>query len=270
MYINSNFYSPYKKQNTPTGVSFGSTMRCSGGLNHYTCFFRNNFPQLFADAVKTKFPNGVKIYDYACSDGSEAYGIAMTLRKDLGNDAAQKYFPIIAADLGQDIVNLAQKGSIQIDENDKQAIINKIGKKEFKRLFNDSLKTTREEGNLFQTYKVSDELKNTIKFEQADFIKDVKNRKFSEDGKPCIIIFRNAFYLLEKQGRPGILKHLADNPGFPAGSIIHFSAPQDPIIPVGLIVPEESFVQLDKNFNKTETRQKKVKCGGEFYTYQKI
>ena len=251
-------------------INFGSTDRKSscddpcinrGELSHHTYFFRGNFSDNFTDAVINKFPGGIKIYNYACSDGSEPYSTAMTFLQKLGEEKSRKYFPIIAGDLGLDLINQAKNRIININADDEEKIKSKINFAPFNKLF------TRL--NTVSTFKVQDKLAECVEFEHANIVKDAKEKVFSENGKPCILTFRNAFYHLKPEAKENLLINLYNNPGFPSGSIIYFAEPNDIPAPADLKIPPDKFVQLDKNFEQVELKYTTVTCGGAYYIYRK-
>lgn len=89
-----------------------------------TEFFRGDVPwkkigKIFSD----QFPKGkVNIYDFACSDGSEAYSLIIALIEQLGEKKASRFFPIIATDIDSDIIAQANSGKIKAKESDLNAM----------------------------------------------------------------------------------------------------------------------------------------------------
>ena len=89
-------------------------------VSNSTHFFRkdiswNNLGKIF----KKQFPKGnVKIYDFACSDGSEAYSIIIALMEQLGQKEAQRFLPIIASDYDEEIIRMANSGKIAIGDDE--------------------------------------------------------------------------------------------------------------------------------------------------------
>ena len=61
-----------------------------------TSFFRRDIDwKSIGSTFDSQFPKGkVNIYDFACSDGSEAYSLIITLIEQLGEKKAQRFFPI--------------------------------------------------------------------------------------------------------------------------------------------------------------------------------
>lgn len=85
-----------------------------------TRFFRSdiNWKDL-GYTFNKEFPKGkVNVYDFACSDGSEAYSIIITLLEQLGQKQAQRFLPIIASDIDPEIVAMAKSGKIKATEED--------------------------------------------------------------------------------------------------------------------------------------------------------
>lgn len=78
----------------------------------------------FFDHIIEKYKNTpkVNIYSLACSDGSEAYSIAMLLIAKLGEEQAKKFFPIIAVDFDKKITRNAKKGFMNLSAGDEKRI----------------------------------------------------------------------------------------------------------------------------------------------------
>lgn len=269
MKIHGGFYPAQRYSGINIKLGFSSTDETSfcrdnaikdNKLNHTTNFFRENFSDVFSETLTEKFPEGVKIYDYACSDGSEAYSLAMSLMQT-GEEKSQKYFPIIARDIGKSVIDRANSGKIEIKPEDQKKIKSKLSPAKYNTLFKPT--------GLRTLFTVQDKLKNCVKFEQANIARDVKDFDFSPDGKPSIIIFRNAFYHLKPEVKKNFMENLYENPGFPAGSIIYFAVPQD-WTPVGLEIPQGKFAQLNEKFDEIPLRQQKITGGGAYYIYKKL
>lgn len=227
-------------------VNFGSTIFSSTNeqkesqtktatLHHYTSLFRGNeFFQWtkLVDSMIKKFPNGAKIHCYACSDGSEPYTLAMLLIDKLGEEeAAKKFFPILAKDISNNIINKAKSGIIEMNRDDIQAIKSNIkfatpddlfckqgkvdiSEEEEKGFFLDRELDAFDQPSIigFNNYKVSDILRKCVKFEVADITKEAQNKELLKDSKPNIILFRNALYLLPNdKARETLINNLSDN-----------------------------------------------------------
>ena len=90
-------------------------------VSNYTFFFRDilaapfdknhkGWERLF-DVILKNLPKDEKInfYDIACSDGSEAYSVIMTLNERLGEEEAKRFYPIHATDCDGNIIQNAKK-----------------------------------------------------------------------------------------------------------------------------------------------------------------
>ena len=99
------YYSSMKGIETPKIVYSNSTY-----------FLRMDFPwSAFPKYIQEKYPEGkVKIYNFACSDGSEPYSLALSLIEKLGEKEASRFFPIKASDADPEIIKQAKKGKINI------------------------------------------------------------------------------------------------------------------------------------------------------------
>ena len=97
-------------------------------VSNSTDFFRNDINWKEIGEIFTKqFPrNKVNIYDFACSDGSEAYSLIISLIEQLGEKKASRFFPIIATDVDSEIINIANSGKISATDRDIFQIENMI------------------------------------------------------------------------------------------------------------------------------------------------
>lgn len=107
------YYSSLKGLETPKMVYSNSTY-----------FLRMDFPWLaFPEFLQEKYPEGkVNIYNFACSDGSEPYSIALSLIEKLGEKEASRFFPIQASDVDPEIIKQAKKGKINISLGEMEKI----------------------------------------------------------------------------------------------------------------------------------------------------
>lgn len=97
-------------------------------VSNYTTFFRNDFPwDNISDILFESYPFGkVNIHNYACSDGSEAYSLAISLIENLGEEEAKRFFPIKASDVDGEVIDFANSGKILASLDDMRKICNHI------------------------------------------------------------------------------------------------------------------------------------------------
>ena len=67
----------------------------------------------------------MNIYDYACSSGHEAYSIVMQFISKLGVQKAEKFFPVIAKDYDEFVINMAKTGKFDLDPSEHN-LINRV------------------------------------------------------------------------------------------------------------------------------------------------
>ena len=136
-----------------------------------TSFFRHDLdwdkvPEYLVNKYENS--NQVNMINYACSDGSEAYSMAISLLKTAGKDA-KKFFPIKCYDIDESIVNQAKKGIIDINEYDKVILEEKLGgSEEFDKCF---VRHTY----IKDKYIVQDKLKNLVSFGLVDMVEHSAN-----------------------------------------------------------------------------------------------
>ena len=147
----------------------------------------------FADKEK------VNSYVLACSDGSEAFTYAISLMEGLPPEVQKKYFPIKASDIDEEILKIAKEGRINIypiefllAENVSEVDLSKYmtDKSVSKLIKGDEVSETDE----ISSYKVKQELLNSIEFKNSDILTELKNLK---DEGNSVILCRNVFPYLK-------------------------------------------------------------------------
>src|SRR5574344_795174 len=173
-----------------------------------TSFFRNDINwNKFISFLDKKYKNvdKVNIYCEACSDGSEPFSLAMKLISDLGEEKAQKFLPIIAKDIDEDIIKLAKSGYIYHERGDffnteynTKDINDFIDVEKRRRIF---IKELYSEKNV---YPIKDILKNAVVFDVGNIQNDIKNMKPDNS----FVMFRNVWPYLEMEDRIDIVDKL--------------------------------------------------------------
>lgn len=171
-----------------------------------TLFFRNDMYQStdrhwrgFAKFLDAYFGESqkVNVYDFACSDGSEAYSLAISLIEEMGEYEAKKFFPIKAMDADPFIIKKASSGKIRCDEDDIKAI-NKNTNGKFDKYFKILSKSSTG-----YTLEARDILKNAVTFER----KNIKDGMDEIEPSDSLILCRNMWpYLDRKTMRDTIFK----------------------------------------------------------------
>ncbi len=90
-----------------------------------TRFLRDDLPwECLRKILDEQFPQDEKInvYNFACSDGSEPYSLALTLIEQYGEEGAKRFFPIYASDIDEAMVDIAQNIGILATEDDLERL----------------------------------------------------------------------------------------------------------------------------------------------------
>ena len=117
-YSTINFKTSYRKVIKPNYI-LGDCYEAS------TCFFGKGLQwNKFFNHIIEKYKNTpkVNVFSLASSDGSEAYSIAMILISKLGEERAEKFFPITAVDFDKIITRNAREGFMDLSVNDEVRI----------------------------------------------------------------------------------------------------------------------------------------------------
>lgn len=110
----------YKKDYTYTSGKYDKII-----VSNSTHFLRGDMPWLYiGEKLEELYPDSehVNIHNFACSDGSETYSLAICLIEQLGKEGAKKYFPIYASDVDEYVISGAKRGKIKAKSDDIQRL----------------------------------------------------------------------------------------------------------------------------------------------------
>ena len=141
----------------------------------YDTFTSMALPEMFKDNLKSKT---IKVWSAGCSDGEEAYSIAIMLREFLGNSVGKYNISIMGTDIDDNILEKAETGIYKSDQ------LKKISKQRINKFF---VKTGED------SYQVIDELRRQVKFKHHDLISGRKLYGFD------IIFCRNVTIYFEQE-----------------------------------------------------------------------
>lgn len=176
----------------------------------------------FAEYLIKKFANQEKVnlYSFACSDGSEPYSLAMMLISKLGEAKAKKFFPIIASDIDDVLIQKAKSGELEliVDEevldiyekevNDPLAIFNMTGLPS-STFFDSSYNERRSNGAYVTLAHAKDFLRNAVKFSTGNVINEIDH----VEPKNSVVLFRNCWGYLNPNEQKTLLTKLGNNLG---------------------------------------------------------
>ena len=175
-------------------------------FSNYTNFFRPDIAgswKKFLDVVDSHFKNveKVNVYCYGCSDGSEAYSLAMGFLDKKGPRKVLKYVPIKAYDIDSEMIRTAQKGWLPCSINDKIRINSNAQLASF--LCN-IVEVPRDEKYPYR-FQPMDRLKKLIDFQMGDFVEEL------DKIEPCnnLVLCRNFWYYLGTDRIPEVVEKLA-------------------------------------------------------------
>lgn len=131
-------------------------------VSNSTSFFRRDLPWGYlGQRLDELFPNDehVNVFNFACSDGSEPYSLAICLIEQLGEERAKRFFPINASDIDENILPDKKNPKIKATKEDIKEI-NEITNNNIKKYFH--VKHNRE--------KIAFSPKQAVEFKDEEYI----------------------------------------------------------------------------------------------------
>ena len=198
-------------------IAFGTTGRyhkCPNGDEFGTnsWFFRDDMDwKRLARFEKQHFynKNRVNIIQFASSDGSEAYTQIIALLENLPLKNAEKFFPIKAYDIDEEIVNAANSGKINTCLADRMNL--QIHSDDYTKYFTETSEqlNIRDDIKLqnSKTLKVSNILRNRVHFERADMYNILAGMN---DNSDTILMCRNVLGYFENDRVEQFVKIVAN------------------------------------------------------------
>lgn len=209
--------------------------------SHYTFMFR---PDLFAldydnhpkkekfkprvHSIISAFPGDekVNIYNFACSDGSEPYSLAVSIINEIGLDAAQRFFPIQASDISPQIISQA-KSSMRVPFNELSRLNSYIDTPEKYFSYRFDIDPKEKSECRISPKKILDK---AVRFSIQDGISGISQI----NTKNNVILFRNVWKYLKKEQIFDLCKSIQNlplNSIFVIGSYdIHQDADSDKLL----------------------------------------
>ncbi|WP_410764980.1 CheR family methyltransferase [Haloferax sp. DFSO60] len=160
-----------------------------------TSFFRN--PEVWEalrEVLRDLSANGtrrdpIKIWSAACSDGREAYSLAMLAHDDDRVD--ERRIEIVGTDIKREILRAARKGEYRASEtNDIEEQLEPIGRWE---------RFVEQDENRF---RVKDRLKDMVRFKRRDLIRE------NPPGTFDLVVCRNLFIYINADSKRAVFESL--------------------------------------------------------------
>ena len=118
---------------------------------------------------KYKDTDKVNVICHACSDGEEAYSMALKLHKTFGKDS-KKFLPIVAQDIDYDNIRLAKRGNYVVSDTEINRLEQHSGLDVY-RYFD----IYDNEFSYEKYAKPKDFLKEMVDFKQGNILDDIEN-----------------------------------------------------------------------------------------------
>ena len=178
----------------------------SGNLlyKNVTSFFRNDLAwRNFSGALDRFFASAdkVNVFNFACSDGSEPWSLAISLIEKLG-EKAQKFFPIRASDFDKEIILKAKQKPCAATTEDLYNI-NMMTSDNYSKYF--SCHRIEEFGYLLGL-RPKEILKEKVEFKQSDIFDEISNIPLKNN----LILCRNFWPYLSEEKREELARLLSE------------------------------------------------------------
>lgn len=204
-------------QQYPNKFSFGSCARfykTSNGdeIGTNSWLFRDDVDwKRLAKYEKNHFAdkNRVNIIQFASSDDSEAYTQIISLLENSPNTNPNKFFPIKAYDIDEEIVNAARSGLLNTSMVDRINL--QINSDDYSKYFTDTNEILNIKNDLNlkskKTLKATNLLKNKVHFERADMYNILAELN---DNSDTILLCRNILGYFEDNKVEKFIKIVAN------------------------------------------------------------
>ncbi len=211
----SNYPNNLYNKKSPVSVTFSSGMReykntivdnnVKKEVRTSTWFFRDLNWEKFVKLLDRNFCDKpkVNIYSLAASDGSEAYSCAIAVKECIPEGRQNKFFPILASDIDDEVLNVAKSGRINLFPVDRNEIAKFVEKHDWKRFITNTglnkyfkdkaIPIFVENNTLVQntySYRVADSLFSKVDFQKFDVMDRVNGIK---DNGNTVLLCRNIF-----------------------------------------------------------------------------
>lgn len=205
----------YHYNSTPAfGVNCRSFVNKIGtSIGNDTDFFRNDLAWEYhikrLDRVYKK-QEKVNIYSIASSSGEEAFSHLMLLIKLLGLEKAKKFFPIIASDKNEKVIQNAKKGIVKVNENDIAKIKRFLGKDYSEYIqFDNDFNYDPNVDAVVCTGKIQPLLTDNVIFKRRSIAESIP--KIERDNS--VILCRNVLSYLEEEEQLEVIKRFLNRLG---------------------------------------------------------
>ena len=153
-----------------------------------------NFAKIIQENFKDK--EKVQCFSLGCSDGSEAYSLAIML-DDIGEELDK--YSILAVDRDPEIIKYANQRRINLEQGDFGALGKVLkNKREYFINEDDAIDIPNEMYyKLYRSYEPIDRIKKPVTFEQNDVIRTI--RKIKDDGNTVLMLRNIMPYIATKR-----------------------------------------------------------------------
>lgn len=192
----------YDKSCDFLGFTYGKIL-----ASNSTDFFRRDLPwNTLGKTLDELFPENkkVNVFNFACSDGSEPYSLAICLIEQLGEKKAKRFFPINASDIDSKIIPTVKHNKISATKEDIEAI-NEMTNNNIEKYFDVEYKKAKTITNSKGAIEFKDEkyiltpkkiLKKNVEFKCKDFYNGLDDLKSTNN----LVLCRNFWgYLKEDE-----------------------------------------------------------------------
>ncbi|MBI3591104.1 MAG: hypothetical protein HY094_07010 [Candidatus Melainabacteria bacterium] len=178
---------------------------------HETGLFRSKTLIGLSKLIIQEFPEGVTIFDMACSYGHEPYCIALIIADQLGGlKQAVKNYPIFASDRSKEVIDVAKYKILWIDNRN-------LGALNLFKAYYHITNPVKVDDNTIE-FQISEELFNAVSFRENNIDNEIRN---INSNLPVVVIARNVWYYLDENTKYDLIPTLGNH--LPSGSVLAMS-----------------------------------------------
>ena len=194
-------FSPYRFTNSRIPEGLRKSFVHLDYSIHETKLFRSKGLVGLAKFIVKEFPDGIPIFNLACSYGHEPYSMALVMADQLSSmkQVSEKY-PIFASDGAKEVIDAAKLGILWIDDKNLDTL------KSFRA--SEHIINPVKVDNETTEFQISEELFGAVSFRKNDLVDEVRS---ITPGLPIVTVIKNVWYYLDGDTVSNLVLALRDS-----------------------------------------------------------